>query len=177
MSMRPVLSVLCALVMAVIGLAAAPAHGDVPPHPDVARRTCPMIYQPVCGTDGRTYGNRCVATSERARVAHEGACRTRRACTREYRPVCGRDGRTYSNPCEAERAGARVRHTGACRNPNDAECPAGSVSERGACRVIEPRGPSQRMCGGVGGLRCPANEECVIRERHPDAAGVCMPAR
>jgi hypothetical protein len=54
---------------------------------------------------------------------------------------------------------------------------AGTVCERGACRVIEPRGPSGQRCGGFAGLRCPANEECYIRERHPDAMGLCRPAR
>jgi hypothetical protein len=35
---------------------------------------CTEQYEPVCGCDGRTYGNACHAQREGVRVAHQGEC-------------------------------------------------------------------------------------------------------
>jgi hypothetical protein len=95
-------------------------------HPDrsgVCERTqaspiaCTRIYRPVCGVNGRTYPNRCVADSQGAQVRHDGECdRTAPVvCSQIYQPVCGRDGRTFPNRCTAMAAGVSVRHRGECR--------------------------------------------------------------
>ncbi|MCX8071120.1 MAG: Ig-like domain-containing protein [Candidatus Binatia bacterium] len=41
------------------------------PNPGAA---CPAVWMPVCGCDGRTYGNRCESMAACVMPAHEGAC-------------------------------------------------------------------------------------------------------
>jgi hypothetical protein len=48
------------------------------PDPGLKRRNtfaiCQDIYKPICGCDGKTYGNECEARVEGIRVAFEGEC-------------------------------------------------------------------------------------------------------
>jgi len=102
-----------------------------------AKRSCNGIctrqWQPVCGTDGRTYGNPCELTnmacrrSDNLAIAYSGECKMTKktacniACTRNWAPVCGTDGNTYGNQCDLtslacqQRSGLAVAYTGECQ--------------------------------------------------------------
>ncbi len=96
---------------------------------------CIQEYVPVCGIDGRTYANRCVAEKEnKTKVVYEGECKKVvipeipaaqlpeaslepliTACPTDYVPVCGTNNKTYDNSCYAKRAEAGVQYDGACK--------------------------------------------------------------
>ncbi|XP_071826250.1 double-headed protease inhibitor, submandibular gland-like [Apostichopus japonicus] len=97
-------------------------------------QSCFSMFQPVCGTDGLTYGNQCELENAKEcvysaiKLAHDGECTDSSStsacpqfCTRDYRPVCGSDGETYSNYCVLLRERCQTKDTSLVR-ANDGSC-------------------------------------------------------
>ncbi|XP_053308487.1 agrin isoform X3 [Spea bombifrons] len=137
------------------------------------QQACQAVYDPVCGSDKRTYGNMCelestaCALKKAITVKHKGPCdpcgkcqfgaiceaETGRCvcpteCVPSTQPVCGTDKKTYSSECEL--------HVRACTQQTDLQ-----VAAQGDCKTC-----GNTICSF--GAQC-VNSQCVCQrcERQP----------
>ena len=82
--------------------------------------TCPRDYQPVCGSDDRTYINVCELSravcfaqgaGRNLELGYEGEC-CRADCPLDYAPVCDSRGATHSSRCALNVAICKARQAG-----------------------------------------------------------------
>jgi hypothetical protein len=167
-----------------VGVCTAGAAGNCAPIPPTP--ICSPSASPVCGCDGTTYLNSCLADAAGVAVDHAGECAADVQVCGGGAPACP-TGEFCSRPagsgCDPAVQGVCQTTPTVCPAVVEPVCGCNGTTYDNACLAdvagvqIAGQGACQpqQACGGPSGTTCDTGEFCkkAVASCAPDAAGVC----
>ncbi|MFP6866611.1 MAG: Kazal-type serine protease inhibitor domain-containing protein, partial [Roseibacillus sp.] len=136
---------------------------------------CTLELRPVCGCDGRTYGNACAAASAGVNIASEGACGAQARCTSNA--DCGATDYCFSeNGCNSP--GICQPRPEICTLQFDPVCGCDGQTYGNACQAaaagVNVASPGVCEAGCNNNADCRATDYCVF-DNGCRGPGICQP--
>ena len=164
------------------GSCTAGAAGNCAPIPP----SCSAIEAPVCGCNGTTYANACLADVAGVAVDHEGACAANVLACGGAAPACPTGqfcNRPQGSGCDPAVPGVCEATPTTCPGITEPVCGCNATTFANACLAnvagVQIDGPGAcqppQACGGPSGTPCDAGEFCkkATGSCAVDAAGTC----
>ncbi len=139
---------------------------------------CPDVWDPVCGCDGRTYGNACEAAAVGVNLLYRGPCTLTSRCSENERCPTGLYCARVQGDCDGEGVCQEIPE--ACPEVWDPVCGCDRQTYSNACFAaaagvnVEYRG----SCSGAGGCldngNCSPSQYCAKRSGDCDGPGTCQ---
>jgi hypothetical protein len=132
---------------------------------------CPELYAPVCGCDGKTYGNDCERRAAKVQKAHDGPCECKAPeCRDGTRPID-----TDGDGCPDTCLDGRCRSNADCREGSFCAGRPGHCEEDGVCvkkPEVCPRSLTEPVCG-CDGLTYPSACAAAVAGVRVASLGAC----